>query len=64
MERHQSLDRFRCDEPEGVVYRVERHGKVDFLCKWVRPDKVDGKYLPEISGKPPVWNWKTTRNGE
>lgn len=46
-----------CDEPEGVVYRVERHGKVDFLCKWVRPDKVDGKYLPNISGKDPVWNW-------
>lgn len=47
-----------CDEPEGVVYRVERSGNVDFLAKWVRPDKVDGKYLPEISGKPPVWNWR------
>lgn len=47
-----------CDEPEGVVYRVERHGKVDFLCKWVRPDKVDGKYLPEVSGKEAVWNWR------
>lgn len=22
------------------------------------PDKVDGKYLPEISGKAPVWNWR------
>jgi len=47
-----------CDRTEGVVYRVERHGKVDFLAKWVRPDKVDGKYLPEISGKEAVWNWK------
>lgn len=44
------------DPIEGLVYRVERDGKVDFLAKWVRPDKVDGKYLPEISGKPPVWN--------
>lgn len=46
------------DEIEGVVYRVERHGEVDFLAKWVRPDKVDGCFLPEISGKEPVWNWK------
>jgi hypothetical protein len=47
-----------CDEPEGVVYRVERKGKVDFLTKWVRPDKVDGKYLPEVSGEEPIWNWR------
>lgn len=47
-----------CDEPEGVVYRVERKGEVDFLAKWVRPDKVDGKYLPEMSGEPAVWNWR------
>ena len=32
---------------EGAVWRVERKGKVDFLCKYVRPDKVDGKYLKE-----------------
>lgn len=47
-----------CDEPEGVVYRVERKGEVDFLAKWVRPDKIDGKYLPEVSGQPAVWNWR------
>lgn len=41
---------------EGVVYRVERAGKVDFLAKYVRPDKADGKYLPEISHQPEVWN--------
>lgn len=45
------------DGPEGAVWRVERDGKVDFLVKYVRPDKVDGKYLPEVSGQPPVWNW-------
>ncbi len=28
------------------------------FSKWVRPDKVDGKYLPEISGKDAVWNWR------
>ena len=44
------------DPAEGAVWRVERRGKVDFLAKWVRPDKQDGLYLPEISGHPPVWN--------
>lgn len=46
------------DQIEGVVYRVERHGKVDFLAKFVRPEKVDGIYLPEVSGGEPVWNWQ------
>lgn len=46
------------DPVEGAVWRVERNGKVDFLVKYVRPDKKDGIYLPEISGKPEVWNWK------
>ena len=41
---------------EGVVWRVERRGKVDFLAKWVRPNKVDGRYLPEISARAPVRN--------
>jgi ATP-dependent RNA circularization protein (DNA/RNA ligase family) len=43
---------------EGIVYRVERFGKVDFLCKYVRSDYVPGKYLPEISGHPEVWQWQ------
>lgn len=30
---------------EGAVWRVEREGNVDFLCKHVRPDKIDGCYL-------------------
>jgi hypothetical protein len=33
------------EKPEGFVYRVERNSKVDFLAKWVRHDKEDGKYL-------------------
>jgi len=47
-------DLWPCDQPEGVVYRVERNGEVDFLAKYVRPDKVDGKYLDG----PPIWNWR------
>src|SRR2546429_1238907 len=46
------------DPVEGAVWRVERRGKVDFLGKFVRPDKKDGCYLPEISGCKPVWNWR------
>ena len=58
------------DEIEGAVWRVERNelanpGKsgerrwaVDFLVKYVRPDKQDGIYLPEVSGRKPVWNWR------
>ena len=55
------------DPVEGAVWRVEREnptGKkgekkrvVDFLVKFVYPDKIDGIYLPEVSGKKPVWNW-------
>lgn len=38
--RHGAVER-----AEGFVYRVERMGNVDFLAKYVRPEKVDGKYL-------------------
>jgi len=56
------------DPVEGAVWRVERDkvvdktGRrehvVDFLVKYVRPDKVDGEYLPEKSGEKPIWNWR------
>jgi hypothetical protein len=56
------------DPVEGAVWRVERNELidrhkserkwvVDFLVKYVRPDKVDGLYLSEKSGKEPIWNW-------
>ena len=38
------------DKPEGLIYRVERKGEVDFLCKYVNPDHQTGRYLPEYSG--------------
>lgn len=56
MEIHETK-RFPSESTEGVVYRVERHRHVDFLAKWVKADKIDGKYLPEISGGDAVWNW-------
>jgi hypothetical protein len=57
--RHGALD-----PVEGAVWRVERQKRlkgtawweVDFLAKHVRVDKADGCYLPEISGRPAVWN--------
>lgn len=42
---------------EGAVWRVERRGEFDFLAKFVRPDKQDGKYLTEITGSDPHWHW-------
>lgn len=45
------------DPVEGAIWRVERAGVVDFLVKYVRPDKVDGTYLPEVSGTgATIWN--------
>ena len=55
------------DPIEGAVWRVERNeltspngGErrwvVDFLAKYVRPDKADGSYLESVTGLPTVWN--------
>lgn len=52
------------DSHEGVVYRVERYAKdgafidVDVVAKYVKADKVDGKYIPEWGGMEDVWLWK------
>lgn len=48
---------YGCEQPEGVVYRVERESRVNYLAKHVRNDKIDGKHLPSVSGKPAVWQW-------
>jgi len=55
------------DTVEGAVWRVERYEQVvrgakerewvvDFLTKFVRPDKQDGKYFSQITGGELVWN--------
>lgn len=59
LEHFQAQNRWGAIDPiEGVVYRAERSGEVISLAKWVRPDKIDGRYLPEITGKEPIWNWR------
>jgi len=42
--------------PEGMVYRVERKGKVDFLAKWVRSDFEAGKYIIDKEESELIWN--------
>lgn len=44
------------DPVEGAIWRVERKSKVDFLVKFVRHDKEDGKYFPEKTGGETIWN--------
>jgi hypothetical protein len=44
------------DQVEGAVWRVERKGIVDFLVKYVRHDKEDGKYFPEKNNGIITWN--------
>ncbi len=50
------------DPVEGAVWRAERREgaavRVEFLAKYVRPEKVDGSLLPENSGRAAVWNWR------
>ena len=46
------------DPVEGAVWRVERNGVVDFLGKYVRPEKVDGKYLAKFSKQGSIYNWQ------
>lgn len=43
---------------EGAVYRVERAGEVDYLAKWVRPDKIDGKYFEQNHPEGPIYHWR------
>lgn len=45
------------DAVEGAIWRIERKGEVDFLCKFVRHDKQDGYYLPQHNGLGrEIWN--------
>jgi len=47
------------DPVEGAVWVCERDGEFSFIAKHVVAEKVDGKYLPQISGADPVWNFST-----
>jgi len=42
--------------PEGIVYRVERKGEVDFLAKWVRSDFPTGIFFKNVEEQNLIWN--------
>lgn len=44
------------DPVEGAIWRVERKGAVDFLVKFVKHEKQDGRYFPENNDGQIVWN--------
>lgn len=48
------------DQVEGAVWRVERKEEIDFITKYVRHDKQDGKYFPEINNGITTWNIDTS----
>lgn len=45
------------DPVEGAVWTCERDGAFDFIAKHVVAGKVDGCYLPRVSGLDDVWNY-------
>lgn len=59
---NQKTDSIKSDElPEGMVYRVERKSKVDFLAKWVRCDFRNGQYCIEVDESNLTWNKSQAR---
>lgn len=43
--------------PEGMVYRCERKGKVDFLAKYVRSDFPAGQFMIDVAEENLSYNW-------
>jgi len=48
------------EQPEGMVYRVERKGEFDFMAKWVRDDFEAGRYCIGIEKENLKWNYHNT----
>jgi len=44
--------------PEGIVYRVERNGVMDFMAKWVRSDYIPGVFMMGKGEHELIWNWR------
>jgi hypothetical protein len=50
------------DPAEGLVWRIEREGRVVAVAKYVRPGKQDGCYLADHTGQAAVANtWHDSR---
>ena len=52
------------EDVEGSVWRIETGGKFNFLAKYVRPEKVDGKYFENVTGKPTIFMCDPLAMGE
>lgn len=48
---------------EGVIYRVERKGQIDFIGKFVRQDYEAGKYFEDKNNGLITWNIPNSPNG-
>jgi ATP-dependent RNA circularization protein (DNA/RNA ligase family) len=53
-------------DAEGVIYRLEEGGKPKFKAKYIKHDKVDGKYLKNEDGtykkeEEYIFNWKLSQ---
>lgn len=46
------------ENPEGLVYRVERKGKFDYAAKFVRQDHNCGIYIIDVPEENLTWNVK------
>jgi ATP-dependent RNA circularization protein (DNA/RNA ligase family) len=51
------------EAPEGMVYRCERKGKVDFLAKYVRSDFPTGQFCINVEEQNLIWNWSPENHG-
>lgn len=50
------------DQVEGCVWRCERKGEFDFIAKFVRHSKQDGKYFTNLTGTEPIWFWRPQKD--
>ena len=44
------------DSIEGFIYRIEVNGEFKNIVKYVRPNKIDGKYFIDFPDQP-IWNF-------
>jgi len=44
------------ENPEGLVYRVERKGKFDYAAKFVRQEHNCGIYIIDVAEDDLTWN--------
>lgn len=46
------------EQPEGAVWVLETRGEYNSIAKHVIAEKIDGKYLGNLSGAENIWNYQ------